>query len=281
MKTLIGLESKEGLEASLAMLKALSPGNLQAEVLHVVDISKAYPGYGLFPSPDLPGQMVDVLEKESKELAGWAQAFVEDQKISCSSQVKWGAAGQKLLEEATATSADLIALHRGNASGLERLLLGSVSKSVLLGAQQSVLVTKGEPYTSGDFTAVIGVDHSPYCMKCIELLLNLHLTGIKKLMIVTALEGTPRPPDGVDYRTRLMEKNEELCLRFSSVGIETAYEIVEAPAVKALHEAMDSANANLMIVGAHGHGFIERLLLGSTSLHQVAAEPYSVLVLRV
>ena len=40
-------------------------------------------------------------------------------------------------------------------------------------------------------------------------------------------------------------------------------------------------SVTLMILGAQGHGFIERLLIGSTSLHQVAAEPYPVLVLRV
>jgi len=43
---------------------------------------------------------------------------------------------------------------------------------------------------------------------------------------------------------------------------------------------MHSTGAELMVVGAHGKGWIERLLIGSTSLHEVIDEPYNVLVLR-
>jgi len=33
-------------------------------------------------------------------------------------------------------------------------------------------------------------------------------------------------------------------------------------------------------MGAHGHGMVERLTIGSISFYQVVAEPHSVLVLR-
>jgi nucleotide-binding universal stress UspA family protein len=55
---------------------------------------------------------------------------------------------------------------------------------------------------------------------------------------------------------------------------------VNASVNDAIKQTMQEFNAQLLIVGAHGHGFFERMMLGSIALHQVVAEPHSVLVLR-
>ena len=39
-------------------------------------------------------------------------------------------------------------------------------------------------------------------------------------------------------------------------------------------------NADLLVLGAQGHGFLERLTTGSVSLDQAVARPYSVIVMR-
>ncbi|RYG31629.1 universal stress protein, partial [bacterium] len=44
---------------------------------------------------------------------------------------------------------------------------------------------------------------------------------------------------------------------------------------------MSETGSDLLILGARGHGLIERLLIGSLALHVVVAEPYSVMVLRL
>ena len=277
MKALIALGNEEGFEQSLAMLIALCPTELQVRAIHVSDCSQAYPGYGVFPSTDIPGQLVEILERNGKCLAQWASEHAAGKGIQAAVEVKWGSVGQVILHTAAESLADVVAVHRRHRTGLERLFLDSVSKAVVLGAKQSVLVTKGGAPISQEFTAVLGVDHSQYSQKCVELLLRLRLTGLKRLVVVTAVEGSA----DVDLKNHLMRSNEEICGKFSAQGIEAMYEIADGRANQVLREAMKSSAADLMIVGAQGHGFVERLLIGSTSLHQVAVESYPVLVLRV
>jgi hypothetical protein len=47
-----------------------------------------------------------------------------------------------------------------------------------------------------------------------------------------------------------------------------------------LRELMRTEQADLLVLGAQGHGFLDRMRSGSVSFHQVVGESYSVLVLR-
>ena len=48
-----------------------------------------------------------------------------------------------------------------------------------------------------------------------------------------------------------------------------------------LNSVMEDSRADLLILGAHGHGFIKRLVVGSTTMHMVGNEPWNMLVIRV
>jgi nucleotide-binding universal stress UspA family protein len=43
---------------------------------------------------------------------------------------------------------------------------------------------------------------------------------------------------------------------------------------------MTEQNGDLLILGAQGHGFLHRIMLGSVALHQIAVEEYPVLIVR-
>ena len=275
------------------MLKSLAPCNLHAEILHVVDCIKSYPGYGLVPHAQVPGTLVAELEASSKELMAWAESYMGSQSIECDAKLLWGSVSDKLLNEAVTIGADLIAINRRSITGLERVFLGSVSQAILLGARQSVLVTKGEAGPAKDVSAVFGIDHSQYSYKCVEQFLRFGMTGIKRLTFVSAFEvrvdgelESNAPYQAIrkeaeSIQDQLAASNETLCERFAALGVECSSRVVEGKAEKVLHDSMHEAQADLMIVGAQGHGFIERLLIGSTSLHQVAVETYPVLVVRI
>jgi nucleotide-binding universal stress UspA family protein len=62
------------------------------------------------------------------------------------------------------------------------------------------------------------------------------------------------------------------------VTIETA--LYTQPIHEAIDRALDQASAELLILGAKGHSLLERLTLGSVSLHQAISGPCSVLILR-
>jgi nucleotide-binding universal stress UspA family protein len=56
--------------------------------------------------------------------------------------------------------------------------------------------------------------------------------------------------------------------------------VVEGTVEESIHRVMSDLKADLLIVGSQGHGFIDRIVVGSTSLHEVIGENYPVLLLR-
>jgi len=57
--------------------------------------------------------------------------------------------------------------------------------------------------------------------------------------------------------------------------------VVAAPVQSTIDRRMMETDADLLILGAKGHGVVERILLGSVSFHYAIVNlPYSVLVLR-
>jgi nucleotide-binding universal stress UspA family protein len=78
----------------------------------------------------------------------------------------------------------------------------------------------------------------------------------------------------------LEERNEKVRQILEPLGCPIDTRVYADAAASSIPVAMKETGAELLILGAQGHGFLERLTLGSTSFHQVMAEPYSVLVLR-
>jgi len=78
-----------------------------------------------------------------------------------------------------------------------------------------------------------------------------------------------------------MERNEQVCERLRALGAQCESRVEEAHPNEAIQNAMKETEADLLILGAQGHGFWDRLAIGSISFHQAIAEPHSVLLLRV
>jgi nucleotide-binding universal stress UspA family protein len=63
-------------------------------------------------------------------------------------------------------------------------------------------------------------------------------------------------------------------------GITVERSVVQGPAAEKLVEAVDDANAELLVVGSHGHGAVLTMLLGSVSLRTVHLASCPVVVVR-
>jgi nucleotide-binding universal stress UspA family protein len=79
----------------------------------------------------------------------------------------------------------------------------------------------------------------------------------------------------------VQSKTEELCRRFEQLGATTHSKVVIDDPKTQLAETMRETKADLLIMGAQGHGFLERIAVGSVSLQQVVAEDYPVLIIRI
>jgi nucleotide-binding universal stress UspA family protein len=198
-----------------------------------------------------------------------------------------------LLEFASREGSDLIAVHSVRKSALGSLFLGSVARGLAIGGSQSILISKGEPSPTGRISAVFATDHSPYATAALDKLIELRAGGIQHVHVVTAAWMNDYDPDVIHYdaskedgptqewlEEELAKKNCLAAELLQAAGFDVTTTVDPSKPVDAIRNAMDTRTADLLIMGAQGHGFIHRLFIGSTSLHQVVAEPYPVLLLR-
>jgi nucleotide-binding universal stress UspA family protein len=109
--------------------------------------------------------------------------------------------------------------------------------------------------------------------------------GIERLHILTALGELPRTDDELqlirdDFISEVYRRSQTLASHFNEAGIPADYEVAEEDLTDALERVTASLSADLVIVGARGHGFLERLMIGSSSLQVVLTAPTNVLLIR-
>ena len=73
----------------------------------------------------------------------------------------------------------------------------------------------------------------------------------------------------------------EACAKLAPICETTDWSVLQGNVTEVISAAMKRTGADLLIIGAHGHGFLERLVMGSTAMHVVGNEPWNTLVLRV
>ena len=161
---------------------------------------------------------------------------------------------------------------------------GSVGRALAIGARHSVLIAKGDVAADGPITAVVTTDHSPYSDRALRLLCKLNPSGINRVILLTALDvamiGGADEPHIDRLRSYFTTRGENVAKFMIASGIPTELRIVEAELDQAIHDQMEENGANLLVMGAQGHGFLKRLFIGSSALREVVATNFSILILR-
>lgn len=204
-----------------------------------------------------------------------------------------GAAAPALIDYANREGLELIVVQSERKSALGSLFLGSVSRGLAISAHCSVLISKGKAEHDGPLRAVFATDHSDYAAKAFDQFLTWAPAGIASLHIVSSayfpdmarlLSFYEVSERGDMARHALLlefeRRTEELVSRAKARGYKATHEVCQTSPSEAIASAMTGNQADLLIMGAQGHGFMHRLLIGSTSLHQVVSEPWSVLLMR-
>jgi nucleotide-binding universal stress UspA family protein len=226
-------------------------------------------------------------------IIGEAEDLLREKQIAYQSQLRWGSVPDHLIQLAAEEGADLIAVGSSRKGELGSLFLGSVSRSVLTGSPVSVLVAKHRPYHSDGLVAVFATDHSDYSKRCVDELIRIAPSGIRRIVVLTANEldatkvgtlvhGLPELANEAErwITDRLRLENGRICERLTAICPVCEVAVKEMPVEEAIRSTMKEHGADLLILGAQGHGFFERLMLGSVSFRQAVAEEYSVLILR-
>ncbi|MFI5386330.1 MAG: universal stress protein [Fimbriimonadales bacterium] len=292
MKVLLGVDNGGTYRPALNLIGRMRFEGIELTLAHSVDVLYPVPMYGVAEA----AMGVDFVENMNKI---GEESLQEAADAACGHQMKadtvilTGAPGPALIEFADREKTEVIAVHSDRKTALGSLFLGSVARGLTIGAHQSILISKGDVAPAGPLKAVFATDHSAYAYHALEKLIELKPKGIKSIHIVSAAWMNEYEAYVAQYdlskltgsteewvESQLRQKNLQAVDMLRQAGYEATSVVKPGTPDIAIKEAMEMTKADLLIVGAQGHGFMHRLIIGSTSLHQAVAEPWPVFILR-
>ncbi|WP_262287215.1 universal stress protein [Micromonospora sp. MA102] len=212
------------------------------------------------------------LRQEAEQVVAEAldEARKVDAELPVTGAVREGAAVPVLLDESR-DAALLVLGHRG-LGGFAELLVGSAAVGLSARADCPVLVVRGEPRADGP--VVVGVDGSALSTEAIGFAFaEAARRGADLVAVHTWLYPAPVGPGDIvplAYDPEELRAEEERVLAEAVAGwaerhpeVRVRRKVVAASPAAAL--VAESADAQLVVVGAHGRGSLGGLLLGSVS----------------
>lgn len=274
VKAVVGIDSDNHYQAAFSLLRGLGFAGTSLELVHAEaplpatqPDGLAYVGYGdIEKEREKLGQ--DFLAKAQHEAQGLGMAATVHYQL--------GSATSVLLEESDAHHADLIAVGSTHKSKYGAFFLGSVGRALAIGSPRSILIAKREAVPTNGLTVVFATDGSEYADACLRMFARMHPKGVKRVVVLTAVEEMENEREETTVRTHVESLVHHLC----ELGIPAEGRVMQGSVHEVIDATMLDTNADLLALGAQGHGFIDRVLIGSVSLHAVVATPYSVLLLR-
>lgn len=293
MRALLGIDDAGTCHVALRMIAKLGFSDLQATLLHCVESVLPDGSFPQLASGHAIAEMIDERTASGRQSLDAAQAELARLGVAADVRLEQGSPSVCVLKVADEIDADLIVVGCSNKGRWGSLFFGSVSQAVVTGARRHLAVVKREVPADRPLTAVFATDHSDYANQCLEALLALAPKGIGRLIVLTANEvdagtaamlvrGMAELADDAEgwISEKLLERNQGIANRFKALGIDASALVIQGHPNKAIHQAMEETGADLLILGAQGRGFIERLTVGSVSFYQAVSEKHSVLILR-
>lgn len=291
MRVLVGVDGEGSFWQVVEYVKRLAFDQVEIDLVRVVE--------SILPdksTPELPADhplasYYRMQAKSAQEMLDAAQAALAKDGIPARTFLYYGDAAREIVSHADRESCDLITVRSSSKGKWGSLFFGSVSKGVLIGSNKSTLIVKAPPPPTDKLTAVLATDHSPYFNRCLEILVAIAPKGIGRMIAMTstapaklvhALLGKTSGLGDLTAATMDEEAaNNALCEKLREKFPNCYSVIKENDPAEAIAETMKEASADLLIMGAQGHGYFERLRLGSQSFHQVVNTPHNVLILRL
>lgn len=188
-----------------------------------------------------------------------------------------------ILEEVEAFGADLIVVGSHGYGMVERFLLGSISQAIALHAECSVEIVRSPKVMK----ILLAIDGSIQSEVAVDEIARQYFSADNEVRVISVVEDIyfpfVNPMSGVDMELYIqMQKDAQdgarATVEKASAKLQTGDEsrqinvttkILSGSPKSVILEEAEEFDADLIVVGSHGHGMIERFLLGSVS-HAVA-----------
>lgn len=257
----------------------------------------------------MPGSSYEQLEKiiEERCSASITEATarfgeIAGARFEVASKMLTGEPKSALLDEAERWGADLIVLGTHGYNAFERFWLGSVSRTVLSHAKSSVRIVrrrKDHKDVGAGLRVLLAVDGSECSNAAVEEIASRPWPQGTSVQVVSVihLPFTPTPEVWMlstsDYAAMEQRGREQaevainsasLRLRESNAARETPLTLsgnaIVGHAEETIIETAKAWGADLVVLGSHGYGGLQRFLLGSVSQAVASHAPCSVEVVR-
>ncbi len=243
-------------------------------------------------------------QAEGREVFNDMRATIEHAGFKAREVILSGTISERIDEEAKLMDADLIVMGSRGHNKLIGLFLGSVSHEVLARTKKPVLLVHDKSVIASDPLRVgIAVDGSSYGDAAADFLIK-HPELLGTEVSIDVLHVVP------DFATLMGEQAALGCTGAQTIVDEdgqldllnrqrTHFERAVYPIVERLEKMGVTANAirldgvphkalahyakhnlDLLILGSHGHGRLESVVLGSTAMQVAAAAPTPLLVIQ-
>lgn len=232
-------------------------------------------------------------QRELAETMGQALlASLERKGIPARFQLSESGASELIEETSRGAQADLISLYLHPKKTWDGFFGARVARRLLSEAERSLFICRPPIAGADPRHAVFATDHSPYADRCLERLISMRPAGIESITVMTAYQrdlvaslGPFVGQLGLDVsrwvKDKLHEENSQALSQLKAAGWHVHSEVRESTVYEAIAASMEANRAGLLILGAQGHGFVQRLTMGSVSLHETLYGKYPILVLRM
>jgi nucleotide-binding universal stress UspA family protein len=236
-------------------------------------------GWGSEYAPDLAGEYVQVEQDRMREalLAQASRLGI----AAASTTVELGAA-HRVLVDRSVTGVDLLVVGASEGGGLARLL-GSTADRVVRKAACPVLVVRGElpvPLRR----VVAPVDFSPLSAEAFEA--GLALLGamggweqLEALFVLSVLQRQVAPQFTPGQIDQFAAQELERFVAAHAAGAKVGRKVRVGGPREEIIDELTEGKADLVVLGTHGLGGFDRLVIGSVAADVVRHAPCSVLVI--
>jgi len=282
MKVLLGIDAAHNYRSALALLARLRFENAELGLLHA-DESVTMP-ISLPQTPEFFGTAAPVVLSPSGrillDIAAWEAraANLPNHAIH-----EAGHAGERLLTEAYRWPADLVAIGSRENHSLAESIFGSVGHALSQDARHSFLIAHGAVAPAGPVRCLFATDHSPFADRALEKFLAWKPGGIKEIIVFSAAHSGSRSHAAPSAECQLAELGKECADMAQAIerrGIPAAFRLRQGHPAAAILEAAEETQVDLIVLGARGHGWMERMFLGSVASEVASKAKLPVLVLR-
>ncbi len=295
MKILIGYDGSDYSDAALIDLqRAGLPDNAEATVLSVADVflpskSENLPNEEIFPLY-IPHSQRIAREKASQAYSEAESIAIEGGeklgKMFPNWKIKTEARAETpywaIIEKAEKWQPDLIVVGSRGRSALGRFVFGSVSQTVLYETECSVRIARISD-KSGDepIRLILGTDGSPDSDKMIETVASRHWKKGTQIRLITAVEiFNEYAIEPVIQMTNVRAFQNAAAKKLEKKGLEVVPVLTDEDPKHFIVRKAAEWEADCIFLGAQGHRFLERILVGSVSSSVAARAHCSVEVVR-